>query len=375
MGTPLIYNPKKETLSDFKNQHEVLGVIDQFEVLLEELFLIRNPRYKFNPNYQEDYEVFKKTYLNGEDINNVGVWFYFSWDKKLIHYLPEDEHQELRTARNKNIITKEEQDKFYHYHIAIAGMSVGSHSALTIAMMGGAKKMKIADPDEISGSNLNRLRYGYSYVGKNKAQAVAQSIYEMNPYAELEVYDQGVSLDTLGEFLKDADVFIEEMDNLELKIAGRLKAKEMGIPVLMATDNGDNVIVDVERYDLDKNLEIFNGAAGHLTLEEFRKIPPQEMPRLATKIAGPEFVVPRMQQSLLEVGKSLYSWPQLGDAATLSGVVLAYLIKRMSLGEKIKTGKFEFNMDAAFDPDYSSVQSEKNRKDQREEFFKIIGLE
>ena len=374
MGTPIRYNPKEKSLNDFKNQYEVLEVIDQFNVLLEELFLIRNPKYKFNPNHQEDYEVFKKDYLNGEEINDVGIWFYFPWDKKLIHYLPEDEHQELRTARNKNILTKEEQDRFYNYHIAIAGMSVGSHSALTVAMMGGARKMKIADPDEISGSNLNRLRYGYSYVGKNKAQVVAQFIYEMNPYAELEVYDQGISLDTLEEFLRDANVFIEEMDNLELKIASRLKAKEMGIPVLMATDNGDNVIVDVERFDEDPDLEIFNGAAGHLTLEEFRKIPPQDMPRLATKIAGPEFVVPRMQQSLLEVGRSLYSWPQLGDAATLSGVVLAYLVKRMSLGEKIKTGKFEFNMDATFDPDYDSSESKKNREKQRESFFNIIGL-
>jgi len=373
MGTP-IKNPKDQPLDTFKDQHEVLGVIDQFELLLEELFLIRNPKYKFDPNYQNDYEDFKKEYLNSEEMVNVGEWFYFPWNKKLIHYLPEEEHQELRTTRNKNIITKEEQDKFYNYRVAIAGMSVGSHSALTIAMMGGAKRMKIADPDEISGSNLNRLRYGYSYVGKNKAQAVAEIIYEMNPYAELEVYDEGISLETLEDFLKDVDVFVEEMDNLELKIASRLKAKEMGVPVLMATDNGDNVIVDVERFDEDSDLEIFNGAAGHLTLEEFRKISPQEMPRLATKIAGPGFVVPRMQQSLLEVGRSLYSWPQLGDAATLSGVVLAYLIKRMSLDEKIKTGKFEFNMDASFDPDYDSDESKKRREDQRESFFKAIGL-
>jgi len=144
--------------------------------------------------------------------------------------------------------------------------------------------------------------------------------------------------------------------------------------VIMATDNGDNVIIDIERYDLDKNIEIFNGAAGHLTVEEFQKIPPQEIPRLATKLAGPNLVVPRMLDSLLEVGRTLYSWPQLGDAATLSGVVLAYLVKRIALGDKTATGKLEVNLDAIFDPEYFSDKIVSERDAHRKKFMQIIGL-
>ncbi len=47
-------------------------------------------------------------------------------------------------------------------------MSVGSHVALTLAMTGGARKISIADPDIVSGSNLNRIRSGFDTVGVSK---------------------------------------------------------------------------------------------------------------------------------------------------------------------------------------------------------------
>ena len=185
-----------------------------------------------------------------------------------------------------------------------------------------------------------------------------------------------MTAENIQEFLggPKLDVLVEECDNLELKILLRLEARKLGIPVIMATDNGDNIIFDVERYDLDPNLEIFNGVAGALTLEEFKKIPPPEMPRLATKIAGPQFVTTRMQESLLQVGKTLYSWPQLGDAATLSGVAVAYVIKRLALDQPLKTGKMEINLDAIFDPTYHSPEETAKRTSARSNFLKTIGL-
>ena len=181
--------------------------------------------------------------------------------QNVIHYLPDEVHQELRTARNKNLITKEEQEKFYNYTVAIAGLSVGSHPALAIATMGGAKKIKIADADEVSGPNLNRLRYDCSTLGKNKAHLVASHIFQLNPYGEVEIYDNGVTAENMDAFLSGADVVIEEVDFLPMKIMLREAARKKGIPLIMATDNGDGVIVDVERYDIDPALRYFNGNA------------------------------------------------------------------------------------------------------------------
>lgn len=371
---PIIWNPETESLEVFKKKHLVSEVVDVYDQLLEDLFLIRNPRFKFNKEYKADLEKFVAEHKMEKSLVDCGSWFYFPFSKILCHYLPDSEHQEVRTARNKNLITKEEQDKLYNQKVGIAGMSVGGHAALTLSLIGGGKNMKLADFDVISASNLNRIRFDFTKVGKSKCVVVADQLWRMNPYAEIDAYEKGLSVENLNEFMTGLQVVVDALDNLELKIRLRLKAKEMGIPVIMVTDNGDNVIVDIERYDLDKNTELFNGVIGHVTLEEFRNFKPQDLPKLATKVAGANIVVPRMLASILEVGKTIYSWPQLGDAATLAGVTTAYTIKRLALGQPVKTGKFEVNLDAVFDPDYDDKKAVAHREAERRKYLDLIGL-
>lgn len=365
----------KESLSGFRDRLQPSVIVDRYDLLLEDLFLIRNPRFKFIQDHTNEVKTFTAEYCGGKAIEEVGEWFFFPWNKTLAHYLPHDEHQEIRTARNRNIITKEEQQKFYGLRVAYAGLSVGSHGAMTVALMGGAQHVSIADPDEVSPSNLNRIRFDFLSIGRKKTDLVREYIYQLNPYAEIETFAAGVTEDTMDAFLKDIDVLIEETDNLEIKIRLRLAARERGIPVIMATDNGDGVIVEIERFDLDHSTQLFNGALGDITLEEFKTFPPQELPKLATKIAGADLVVPRMLLSLKEVGSTLYSWPQLGDAATLSGIAIAYCVRKIALGESLGNGKMEINMDAIFDPTYNSPQATQSRDEIRTMFKRAIGLE
>ncbi|HAL24175.1 MAG: ThiF domain-containing protein [Candidatus Wolfebacteria bacterium GW2011_GWE1_48_7] len=371
---PMQWNKATESLEDFKAKLEIREIIDAYDALLDELFQVRNPKYKFIPEHKEDCAEFKEEYLAGKSTQEDGEWFYFPYSKNLIHYLPDAVHQELRTARNKNLITKEEQEKFYNYTVAIAGLSVGSHPALAIATMGGAKKIKIADADEVSGPNLNRLRYDCSTLGKNKAHLVANHILQLNPYGEVEMYDMGVTPENIDAFLEGADVVIEEVDFLPMKIMLREAAKKKGLPLIMATDNGDGVIVDVERYDLDPNTQLFNGAAGDVSMDTLKAMSPADLPKLATQIAGPYMVVPRMQQSILEVGKTLYSWPQLGDAAIMCGPVIAYLVKRLAIGGKVASGKFDVSLDAILDPDYHTEEARAKREADIREVHKAIGF-
>jgi len=374
---PIQFDYKEGALKKIKQKYQVDVVCDKYKEQLEEVFLIRNPRFRFDKNYIDEFEKFLLDQSASEKLENLGNWFYFPWNKSLVHYLPEDMHNEVRTARNKNIINKEEQSRIYNSTIGFAGLSVGSHPVLLLSTIGAAKTIKLADPDEISASNLNRIRADVSHIGLNKCKYITRQLYQINPYANIIAYDEGVTDNNIDEFLNSSpklDILVEEVDNLEMKIRLRLGAKKFGIPVIMATDNGDNAIVDVERYDLNKDLALFNGAAGDLSIEEFMKIKPEEMPRLATKIAGPKLITTRMQESLLEVGKNLYSWPQLITAASLSGVAVTYAVKRLLLGKKLKEGKIEVSLDSIFDPEYFDEESLKEREDKRNSFFKIINL-
>ena len=143
------------------------------------------------------------------------------------------------------------------------------------------------------------------------------------------------------------------MDNPYWKLRIRELAREKWIPVLMGTDNGDGVIADVERYDLNKKLPILNGLTKGITAEKLKTMPPKDLPKVAGKIAGANLVVPRMLESVAEVGKSLYSWPQLGTAANMCGSVIAMLARRIINKDKnIKSGRYSVNPDAIFESDY-----------------------
>lgn len=348
----LVWQPiavNEQEIQDLRAKHPELIIVDEIKTNLEELFLLRNPKYKFDKNYQSEFEKFYAHY-NRPDFGN---WFYFSWLNTVVRFLPEELHNELRTGRNKYLIIEEEQARFYNSTIAFLGMSVGSHVAIVTAMTGGAKHMKLADPDEFSGDNLNRVRTGFQNVGVPKAIVVARQIYEINPYAKIEIYTQGIVEENAHEILSGADVVIEEMDNMYWKLRVRELAKERGIPVLMGTDNGDGAIVDIERYDVNKNLPILNGLAKGLSAEGLKNMPPKDLPKVAGKIAGANLTVPKMLYSVSEVGKSLYSWPQLGTAANLCGSIVSMLARRIINKDKnIKSGRYSVNPDSIFESDY-----------------------
>ena len=83
-------------------------------------------------------------------------------------------------------------------------------------------------------------------------------------------------------------------------------------------------------------------------------MPPKDLPKVAGKIAGANLTVPKMLYSVSEVGKSLYSWPQLGTAANMCGSLVAMLARRIiNQDTNIKSGRYSVNPDAMFESDYS----------------------
>lgn len=356
----LTFKAKKYPLKILIKKLRPAKYFDLYKKQLEDLFLIKNPKYKFKKDYQKDFEKF----LSNKSLNKLGNYLFYTWNKFLIHSLEERLFFETRTARNIYLLTKEEQKIFYNSHIGIAGLSVGSHIALTITMCGGGKFMRLADNDEINLSNLNRIRYPIISLGENKTNYIAKQIYEMNPYAKITLYPKGINDANIEKFLqkpKKLDILIEEMDDLRLKIKIRELAKKYKIPVIMLTDHADNILVDIERYDLEPNYPILHGLLGKLKSENIKELSPQKYLKLIAKIAGANLATPRMLYSILEVGKTIYSWPQLGNAATLCGAIGTYLAKKIILKEKLKSGRILLNIDKIFKLIPKNFEQEKKK--------------
>lgn len=234
-----------------------------------------------------------------------------------------------RTMRNRNVITAEEQEKFRDGVIGIAGLSVGSSILMAIVQSGGPKKIKIADFDVVEVSNLNRMRATISDLGVSKTEVAARQVKSLDPFAELTLFEKGLTADNLEDFLNGLDVFIDEMDSIDLKIAAREICKKRGISVVMATDNGDGAIVDVERFDQEPGRAIFHGRLEGVDIKE-------NWLTVANAIIGEEYLTERMKSSL----KHGPPVPQLGTGAGIAGSCVAYVVRMMLTDQPMKSGKY-----------------------------------
>lgn len=71
-------------------------------------------------------------YLGNRPVEEQGVWVYYPWKKTLVHLLDRDEFVFLRTNRNRNKITEEEQQILSKKAVGIVGLSVGQQHVMEI---------------------------------------------------------------------------------------------------------------------------------------------------------------------------------------------------------------------------------------------------
>lgn len=264
----------------------------------------------------------------------------------------EDLYVSLTTNRNRNLITQEGQEKLRSAVVAFFGMSVGSHAVTTWMLESRAKTVKIADPDTIDGTNLNRLRIPWKTIGKKKVAVLKQQLQEINPYAVV-ISTDSVSISTVKKVFDDEPkiaAVVDEIDDVKGKVLLRTLARERNIPLVSATDVGDSVLLDVERYDMVPQPKFFLGRAGDIESIHLDEMTPSEKIQYVLKIIGIEYFSIPLLRSILEIGKNIGTWPQLAATATISGGVVTTALKRMFLGEPIPSGRYIVPLDTLFSP-------------------------
>jgi hypothetical protein len=375
---PIIFNLKKEAdrraLGKLFATHKIQNVSDDYEEQLRELFGIKNPAWVYAPDFGAKFKEFHGSLKQRASLMEHGRWVFYPWIGSLVHVLPEVDFQLVRTARNQNLITPEEQKKFYNATIGIAGLSIGNSVAMAITLQGGGCHIRLADMDRLALTNTNRVRAGVENLGVLKVTITARQIYEMNPYAKVEIFNEGLSPKNIASFFNGLDLIIDEIDNLALKYLIREQAKKHRIAVVMAADNGDNSVIDIERYDLNARTPFFHGRMGKVTYAQLATLDKFGIGKMITKLVGPENVTERMQGSLLQMGKTIVSWPQLGGAALMNGSAVAYCVRKILNGQSVENNRAIVGLDEKLTPGYHSAVQQKRRKKASETFQKIFGL-
>jgi len=338
-------------LKDLMTGQPVVRINDNYEEQFAELIISRNPQlYKANLEVKRNsLKDHLKQHYGKTPPWQKGAWVYYPWSGVLVHVLAEESFWEMRTIRNRDLITAKEQTAYRNIRVGCAGMSVGSSVPIALAIQGGAQHMKLVDSAVISGSNLNRILVGVDDIGREKSLAIARKLYEMNPYVKLERLKDSLSKGNLTEFFDQPwplEIVVDEVDDLEIKIRLRVEARKRRLPVLMVTELGDDVMLDVERFDQNPKLPLFHGLAGAIEdILDAQSLTQRQWLKHATTIINTKNVPLSMQKSLLKVGSKIVTHPQLGGTAMVAGAVLAYAVRQLSLKKPLKNGRTIMSLD------------------------------
>ena len=107
---------------------------------------------------------------------------------------------------------KEMQEKLRAAKVAVAGLGgLGSNLAVMLARSG-IGKLLLVDFDVVDVTNLNRQMYFIPQLGKPKAEALPELLYQINPYAAYESVCVKVTPENVRELFYDYPIVCEAFD-------------------------------------------------------------------------------------------------------------------------------------------------------------------
>lgn len=333
---PLLLSGDAEELVELR---AMAIVHDTFLQQLDGLIASRHPQRRLS---SDELRQKRAEYLAGRTPERVGVWVYYPWRRALVHLLDELDFVELRTSRNRHKISRDEQQELSRKRVGIIGLSVGAQVAIVLAMERTCGVLRLADFDVLELSNLNRLREGVLSLGLSKSVLAARNIAELDPFLKVRCYSRGVTPDTLDAFLTEGgrlDVLVDECDDVVVKLRCRERARAWGIPVVMEAN--DRATLDIERFDREPERPILHGWLEGLDLSRVEQLKTSEdkVPYLLPMV-GQDTMSDALRASLLEVGESIETWPQLASDVSLGAGVVAHVVRRISIGQLTASGRY-----------------------------------
>lgn len=319
---------------------------------VKKLWQIRNP-HRSNPSKKELQELKEK--LQKQASNET------SPNETLP---PKQAFIELTTARNRHLINPNEQTKLRKTVVGFFGLSVGSHAALTWMMQTRADHVKISDPDTIDATNLNRLRFGWQHVGAKKIDVVEAQLYQLNPYTTV-TKTARTNHKTIQSFFNThpkLDVVVDAVDDIQAKLWLRQLSRQHQLPLVSAADVGDNVLLDIERYDLQQEYPYFHNKVNNIESIDFDNLSETARKKLIIKLVGFKHNSEKLLETLFQIGGSVKTWPQLGATATIAGGVVTTTIKKIILKETVESGRYYISLDEILDQSFNSLSRQQIRK-------------
>lgn len=274
-------------------------------------------------------------------------WVFYPWRRAVLKMLGPASFARVRFDRNRLKIKTSEQEALRRLRIGVVGLSTGHTIAHALAVEGLCGYLRLSDFDDVNLSNLNRIPGTLLDIGLSKVVVVSRRIAEIDPYLQVEIDPSGIDEAKVDEFVQGLDLVVEQCDSFDMKVSVRLAARRHGVPVFMETN--DRGMFDVERFDLEPDRPLFHGLLAGVDPTDLRDLDIEQKTRYLLEILDPDEMSAGAAASMLELGRTVANWPQLGSETQLAAATIAAAVRRFGLSQPLPSGRIRIDLDAALD--------------------------
>ena len=228
-------------------------------------------------------------------------------------------------SRNIGLLSVDQQRQLLESRVAVVGAGgVGGLHILTLARLG-VGAFHIADPDIFEAVNVSR-QFGASQktTGRNKAEVLAEMVRDINPYAEVVVFSEGIDQDNADSFLDNCQVLVDGIDFFAFDIRRMLfhRARQKGLYTITCAPIGFGSTLQVFSPDgMD-----FDGYFG--TSDKFSHL--KNLAAFAAGIAPNPYHITYMDMDKVDINKQ--KGPAVAPACTLAASLLATEVVKIITG-------------------------------------------
>ena len=161
-------------------------------------------------------------------------------------------------SRTELLIGKEGIEKLQNAKVAVFGIGGVGSFVVEGLVRAGVNNFILVDDDKICLTNLNRqIIATRKTIGKPKVEVAKERILEINPNANVEVYQEFFMPDS-KEILDDTvDYIVDSVDTVTAKIELVVRANKLNIPIISSMGAGNKInpmgfiVSDIYKTEVD----------------------------------------------------------------------------------------------------------------------------
>lgn len=146
-----------------------------------------------------------------------------------------------RFSRMEMLVGSDALKKLSECKVAVFGIGGVGSFAVEGLVRGGVGKLVLVDNDCVSLTNINRqILATEKTIGRPKVEVMMERAKEINPDAQLDIYQEFYGADTAESLIhRDYDYIVDAIDTVSSKIDLAVRAAKMGIPIISSMGTGN----------------------------------------------------------------------------------------------------------------------------------------